>query len=40
MIDSPGKVKVVEMPRPEPGEGEVLVKLRCCGICGTDLEKV
>jgi len=40
LIDSPGKLKVVEMPRPIPGEGEVLVKLRCCGICGTDIEKV
>lgn len=40
MIDSPGKLKIVEMARPSPGEGEVLVKLRCCGICGTDVEKV
>jgi L-iditol 2-dehydrogenase len=40
MIDSPGRLKVVEMPKPKPGEGEVLVKLRCCGICGTDIEKV
>lgn len=40
MTDSPGRVKIVEMPRPSPGEGEVLVKLRCCGICGTDVEKV
>jgi len=40
MVDSPGRVKVVEVPRPVPAEGEVLVKLRCCGICGTDLEKV
>jgi L-iditol 2-dehydrogenase len=40
MIDSPGKVKIVEMPKPEPKEGEVLVKLRCSGICGTDVEKV
>ena len=23
-----------------PAEGEVLVKLKCCGVCGTDLEKV
>ena len=40
MIDSPGRLKVVEMPKPTPSEGEVLVKLRCCGICGTDIEKV
>jgi len=40
IIDSPGRLKVVEVPRPTPGEGEVLVKMRCCGICGTDVEKV
>jgi len=40
MIDSPGRLKIVEIPRPTPADGEVLVKLRCCGICGTDLEKV
>jgi L-iditol 2-dehydrogenase len=40
LIDSAGGLKIVEMERPRPREGEVLVKLRCCGICGTDLEKV
>ena len=29
-----------DLPEPSPAEGEVLVKLRCCGVCGTDLEKV
>ncbi len=29
-----------DVPEPSPSEGEVLVKLRCCGVCGTDLEKV
>ncbi len=40
VIDAPGQVRVEEMPRPAPGEGEVLVRLRCCGVCGTDLEKI
>jgi L-iditol 2-dehydrogenase len=40
LIDSPDGLQVVEVPRPVPGEGEVLVRLRCCGICGTDVEKV
>lgn len=35
-----GGVNVEEVPDPSPDEGEVLVKLRCCGVCGTDLEKV
>jgi len=29
-----------DVPEPSPAEGEVLVKLKCCGVCGTDLEKV
>ncbi len=40
LIDMPGQVKVTEVPRPSPAEGEVLVRLRCCGVCGTDLEKI
>jgi len=39
-IDSPGRVVVKEVERPSPGRGEVLVEMMCCGICGTDLEKV
>lgn len=26
-----------EVTRPEPGEGEVLVRIRCCGVCHLDL---
>lgn len=32
-----GEIVVEERPRPEPGPGEVLVKSRACGICGSDL---
>jgi L-iditol 2-dehydrogenase len=35
-----GGVKVEDVPEPSPAQGEVLVKLKCCGVCGTDLEKV
>ena len=28
---------VAEIPEPEPGPGEVLVKVAYCGVCGTDL---
>ena len=28
---------VADLPRPEPGPGEVLVKTLACGICGSDL---
>ena len=40
LIESKDKLQVVEMPTPVPKEGEVLVRMRCCGICGTDVEKV
>jgi threonine dehydrogenase-like Zn-dependent dehydrogenase len=32
-----GKLVVEEVPRPAPGPGEVLVRVRNCGICGSDL---
>jgi L-iditol 2-dehydrogenase len=32
-----GVVRVEELPDPEPGPGEVLVAMRACGICGSDL---
>jgi threonine dehydrogenase-like Zn-dependent dehydrogenase len=33
-----GQPALKEVPRPEPGQGEVLVKVHLAGICGTDLE--
>ena len=33
-------LKLVEVPRPEPGPGEVLVRVRYCGVCRTDLHVV
>jgi threonine dehydrogenase-like Zn-dependent dehydrogenase len=32
-----GELRVEEVPRPEPGPGQVLAKVRACGICGSDL---
>ena len=32
-----GHVTVKEMPRPEAGPGEILVRVRAAGICGSDL---
>ena len=37
---SKGAVRVEEVPVPEVGEGEVLIKVACCGICGTDIKKI
>ncbi len=33
-----GQPQIKEVDRPEPGEGEVLVRVYSAGICGTDLE--
>lgn len=31
------QIVVEDVPQPVPGDGEVLVEVRCCGICGSDL---
>jgi D-arabinose 1-dehydrogenase-like Zn-dependent alcohol dehydrogenase len=31
-------LRLTERPEPEPGPGEVLVAVRACGVCGTDLK--
>ncbi len=33
-----GELKLQEFPVPEPGPGEVLVRVRLAGVCGTDLQ--
>jgi alcohol dehydrogenase, propanol-preferring len=33
-------LKLVELPLPEPGPGEVRIKVRCCAICRTDLHVI
>ena len=30
-------LSVVDMPVPEPGDDDVLVRVRACGICGSDV---
>ena len=37
---APNQVRVEELPVPEIGPGEVLVRIDTCGICGTDLKKI
>ncbi len=33
-------VRLEEVPVPEIGAGEILVRVHTCGICGTDLKKI
>jgi L-iditol 2-dehydrogenase len=35
---APGAFELRDVPRPKPGAGEVLVRVRACGICGSDLD--
>jgi 2-desacetyl-2-hydroxyethyl bacteriochlorophyllide A dehydrogenase len=36
IITGPGKVETVESPTPTVGSNDILVKIRACGLCGTD----
>ncbi|ACP46506.1 Alcohol dehydrogenase GroES domain protein [Sulfolobus islandicus Y.G.57.14] len=35
-----GKVAIRELPLPKLHQGDVLVKMKACGLCGTDIEKI
>src|SRR5438105_1881888 len=38
VLFGPGDFRIVDKPVPQPGPGEVLVKVAMCGTCGTDLK--
>src|ERR687884_328069 len=35
-----GEVRLEQVPVPEIGCGEILIRVHACGICGTDLKKI
>jgi 2-desacetyl-2-hydroxyethyl bacteriochlorophyllide A dehydrogenase len=37
VLDRPGRFRVAKVPDPTPGPGQIVVKVDCCGICGTDI---
>ncbi len=37
VVESPRHAVVKEVPYPKPGEGEITVQVKRCGICGTDM---
>ncbi len=40
-LDAPGgQLRLVDLPCPDPGPGEILVKVKACGVCRTDLHVV
>ncbi|MDR3084773.1 MAG: zinc-binding dehydrogenase [Christensenellaceae bacterium] len=38
IVESPGKLAVKELPIPKPGLCQALVKMKSCGVCGTDMK--
>jgi threonine dehydrogenase-like Zn-dependent dehydrogenase len=38
VLAAPRRIEFRSLPMPEPGEGEVRIKLEGCGICGSNLE--
>ncbi|HKI41345.1 MAG TPA: alcohol dehydrogenase catalytic domain-containing protein, partial [Mycobacterium sp.] len=36
VVSGPGRTEVVDVPTPAVGPADVLVKMRACGICGSD----
>ena len=40
VLRKPADLAVLDVPDPSPGEGEVLMRVTACGICGSDLRYV
>ncbi len=38
--DHPRPLSFVELPNPEPGEGQILVRISACGVCHTELDEI
>lgn len=38
VIEAPGRVSVTDRPKPAPQDGEVVLKIRSVGLCGSDLK--
>jgi 2-desacetyl-2-hydroxyethyl bacteriochlorophyllide A dehydrogenase len=37
LLQEPFSVKTIDTPTPEPGDEEILLRIACVGICGTDM---
>src|SRR5471032_2025200 len=37
LLTAPSQLDLVDFPDPAPADGEVLVRVRACGICGSDI---
>src|SRR3972149_921923 len=39
-VKGPAQVEIRTVDRPSIGRGEIMVRMRACGVCGSDLEKI
>src|SRR5919205_3958296 len=37
ILTGPGAIRIIDAPRPEPGPGQVRVRLEGCGVCASNL---
>ena len=40
VLEDIGKIVYKEIPTPKPGQGEVLLKIKNCGICSSDKDRI
>jgi L-iditol 2-dehydrogenase len=40
VLHAVGDARFERVPRPEPGDGEVLVRVAFCGVCGSDIPRI
>lgn len=40
VLEDIGKIEYKDIPTPKPGKGEVLLKIKNCGICSSDRERI
>jgi threonine dehydrogenase-like Zn-dependent dehydrogenase len=40
VLHAPGDLRVEEVPTPSPGPDEVLLRVACCGVCGSDVPRL
>lgn len=38
--DNPAPLRMVDLPTPQPGAGEVLLRVGACGVCHTELDEI
>lgn len=40
LADNPAPLRLADLPVPEPRDGELLVRISCCGVCHTELDEI